>query len=187
MVTAIETLRPLTIEDLREYPDDGLRREVLVGELVVTPAPTPAHQLLVGQLVRIIGNFVDERGLGSVIPSPVDVRLTLNDVVQPDVVFVSLERAGMLTGGFIDGVPDLVIEVLSPSTRRTDLVRKMALYATVGIKEYWIVDPEKQSIVVHRNEDRKFCATPSVDGFVKSLVLPGLEIGSEQIFAKVRS
>src|SRR3954452_25499278 len=102
MVTAIETLRPLTIEDLREYPDDGLRREVLVGELVVTPAPTPAHQLLVGQLVRIIGNFVDERGLGAVIPSPVDVRLTLNDVVQPDVVFVSLERAGMLTGGFID-------------------------------------------------------------------------------------
>src|SRR5215204_7341917 len=124
-----ETLRPLTIEDLEDFPDDGQRHEIITGELIVTAAPSPDHQQLVGLLIRIIGNYVDDRELGLLFPAPVDVKLSENDVVEPDLVFVAEAQREIVTGRYIDGIPNLVVEVLSPSTQRTDLVRKRALYA----------------------------------------------------------
>lgn len=187
MVVAAELLRPLTIEDLAEFPDDGMRREIVTGELVVTPAPTPAHQIIVGRLFRSIANFVEENQLGFVLPAPVEVRLSPHDVVEPDIVYVSNERKRLMLGKYIDGPPDLVVEVLSPSTRRMDLVRKRALYARSGIDEYWIVDPERRTLEMHRLESGMYRALASEQGVYRSLAISGLAIDTAALFRSLPS
>jgi Uma2 family endonuclease len=186
MAVAIEKLRPLTIEDLDAFPDDGMRREIVTGELIVTAAPSPVHQQLVALIIRLIGNHVDDRQLGLVFPAPVDVRLSPNDVVEPDIVFVSEARLEIVTAKFIDGAPELVVEVLSPSTQQMDLVRKRALYSRSGINEYWIVDPDRRLLHLHRLESGLFVPVTTEDGVLRSTVLPDLEIDVPQIFSKIR-
>jgi Uma2 family endonuclease len=183
MVAAVEALRPLTIDDLADFPDDGNRREIITGELVVTPAPTPRHQALVGRLVRLIGNVADEHRLGEAFPSPVDVRLSIHDVVEPDIVYVSQTGKSRVQGRYIDGAPALVVEVMSPSTRRLDLVRKRALYARAGLPEYWIVDPISETVSIHRREEDAYVPVVGAAGQPVSFVLPELEIDLVKLFA----
>ncbi len=125
-------------------PGDRNRREILGGDLYVAPAPSPSHQRAVVNLtLRLgLGNYLGTRGSGGLYCSPIDVVLSDTDVVQPDLVFVSAGRMHIVTSTAIQGVPDLVIEVLSPSTERVDRGRKMQTYARAGVREYWIADPE---------------------------------------------
>jgi Uma2 family endonuclease len=182
MVVAAETLRPLTIEDLAEFPDDGKRREIITGELVESPVPTPIHQFIVGRLLMLIGNFADKHRLGIALLGPVDVRLSANDVVEPDIIYVSNERKRFVLAKYIDGPPDLVIEVLSPATRRMDLVRKRALYARSGITEYWIVDPERRTLEMQRLENGMYRLMATEQGGHRSAVISGLVIESAALF-----
>lgn len=134
----------LTYDDLRELPEDRNRYELFEGELEVTAAPNLGHQDIVGNLHAIIRPHVRSRGLGRLYLAPVDVKLSNTTVLEPDLVFVSTARAAILQEQFIAGPPDLVIEVLSPSTASRDLRAKQSLYARYGVPFYWQFDPDRQ-------------------------------------------
>lgn len=132
----------LTYEDYCQLPNDGRRYEILEGELAVTPAPTPSHQEVLGNLFRLLDDHVRLRRLGKVYVAPIDVILARTSVVQPDLVFVRAERLAVVSGRGIEGAPDLAVEVLSPATEAQDRGAKLQLYARSGIAHYWLVDPD---------------------------------------------
>jgi Uma2 family endonuclease len=128
-------------------PEDK-RYEILDGELYVVPAPNTRHQLLLGEMYDALLHHVRDRGLGKVLLAPCDVVLSDETIAQPDLLFVCHEHLGIIGEANISGPPDLVIEILSPSSRKKDLEVKRKLYARFGIQEYWIVDPEAETIGV---------------------------------------
>ena len=139
-----------TYEDYQHTPEDQ-RFELLDGELTMVPAPNLRHQRIGTRLGALLHAFVQERDLGEVFHAPCDVVLSNTDVVQPDLLFVSEERAHLLLGGDnVLGAPDLVVEILSPSTAGRDRTLKRALYAKHGVKEYWLVDPDARTVTVLR-------------------------------------
>jgi Uma2 family endonuclease len=162
----------LTYQDLLDTPDDGKRYEILEGELYVTAAPNLAHQHCVGMLLVLILPHVRERGLGRIFVAPADVLLSDISVVEPDLVFISRERLDLLTPANVRGTPDLAIEVLSPSTERTDRGRKMQIYAQYGVPHYWLLDPAARIAETYRlvegryelaaraRDDEELCAQP---------------------------
>ncbi|HHT9118293.1 MAG TPA: Uma2 family endonuclease [Candidatus Hypogeohydataceae bacterium YC38] len=139
-----------TYEDYKNLPESETKRyELLEGELVIVPSPTEPHQKVSMKLVLILGQFVQEKRLGIVYFAPLDVVLSQEDVVQPDIIFISKARAKIITEENIKGAPDLVIEITSPSTSERDSTLKHTLYARYGVKEYWIVDPKRKSVEVY--------------------------------------
>ena len=145
--------RKLTYDDYCKTPDDQ-RWELIDGELIMAPSPNTAHQTVCLNLASLVNGFVKEGGLGQVFIAPLDVVLSNVDVVQPDLLFVSNARQHIVTDANVQGAPDLVVEVLSPSTAIRDWRAKMDLYAEHGVQEYWVVDPEAQRMwVMARNED----------------------------------
>ena len=137
----------LTYADYLETSDDE-RYELLNGELILSPSPKEIHQYISSILHIMIGAFVRERSLGKVYFSPFDVVLSDTDVVQPDILFISNERADIITPDNVQGAPDLVVEILSPATAERDRTIKLDLYAHYGVKEYWLVDPDAKTITV---------------------------------------
>ncbi len=146
MVTA-KTHRKFTYEDYRNTPDD-IRYELHDGELIVVPAPNMAHQGISTTLLRLIDTLVYLRKLGKVFHAPRDVVFSDTEVVQPDLIFVSNERSHILTENNIRGAPELIIEILSPSTAGRDRTFKRTLYERHGVKEYWMVDPSARNITI---------------------------------------
>src|SRR5262249_53489833 len=142
--------RKLDYDDYVRLPDDGKRYEILDGELYVTPAPSPLHQRVSKRLQRKLEDYFEARQLGEVFNAPIDMILGRHDVAQPDILVVT--NAGQISGRGIEGAPLLVVEVLSPSTRRHDREVKVRRYATLGVPHYWIVDPEGQWIARYRLE-----------------------------------
>lgn len=138
----------LTYDDLVSFPDDGLRRELLDGVLVVTASPVTRHQRIVGRLHYEFEAHLREHGGGEVFVAPLDVVLTPHDVVEPDVLFVAADQTRIATEKNIQGPPALVIEVVSDS--RIDRVRKRDVYARERIAEYWIVDPDADRVEIYR-------------------------------------
>ncbi|MDE0463182.1 MAG: Uma2 family endonuclease [Caldilineaceae bacterium] len=137
----------LTYADYLETPDFE-RYELLNGELVLSPSPKEIHQYISSVLHILIGTFAREHNLGRVYFSPFDVVLSDTNVVQPDLLFVSNERTQIITPDNIRGAPDLVVEILSPSTAELERTTKLELYARHGVREYWIVDPSAKTIMV---------------------------------------
>ena len=138
----------LTYEDYLVLPDDGKRHEIIEGDHSVTPAPKTKHQKVSFNLTVAIGSFVKQRDLGMVLAAPSDVILSDENVVQPDLLFVSTARAAIVTEDNIRGAPDLVVEIISETTRKKDEVTKRKLYDRVGVQEYWVVDPELESVKI---------------------------------------
>ena len=173
-----------TYEDYQHTPDDQ-RYELLDGELIMVPAPNLGHQRIGTQLGWRLAQFVTERGLGEVFFAPCDVVLSNTDVVQPDLLFVSHERAHLLLGGAnVLGAPDLVVEILSPSTAGRDRKLKRALYAKHGVREYWLVDPDGQTVTVLRLDGDTF-EVVSLYGegeTMTSLTLEGFAVELNEIF-----
>lgn len=130
----------LGLEEFLCLPDDGRRYEILDGELAVTPAPRPRHQRLSQRLETILIARLQDTGLGEVFHAPVDVVLTDHDIVEPDILFIRRDRLHIVGELRIEGAPDLIVEILSPSTRRRDVLVKPALYARCGVPHCWIVD-----------------------------------------------
>lgn len=131
----------LTYADYAALPDDGRRYELHEGELSVTPSPGTRHQRVKVNLFDILLHHVRANGLGEIFDAPLDVILSDTTVVQPDILFVEGRFASRVKEHGIEGAPTLAIEVLSPSTERTDRRRKLDLYARHGVPYYWIVDP----------------------------------------------
>ena len=140
----------LTYDDLCLLPNDGKRYEIIEGELFVTPSPISLHQRVVTQLTVELGSFLKRHRLGEVFVSPFDVVFSRYDVVEPDVLFISKARSTVLTPKNVQGAPDLVIEVLSKSTRDVDRTIKLKLYARYGVEEYWVIDPGVPAAQIYR-------------------------------------
>jgi Uma2 family endonuclease len=138
-----------TFADYARLPDNGMRYEVIQGDLHMNPAPRPRHQRIVLDLSVILHQFVGSRDLGEVYVAPIDVILPdLASPVQPDVLFVAADRLDIIKDEFVEGAPDLIVEVLSPGNPLYDRRTKFQLYARAGVREYWIVDPETRTIDV---------------------------------------
>jgi Uma2 family endonuclease len=141
--TAPSVLGPYRDRDYQALPDEP-RCELLYGELVVTPAPLPRHQVVAAELWRRLEDHARTHQ-GLALMSPIDVALFDHSVVQPDIVYVTHERLSIVRRR-VDGAPDLLVEVLSPGSVRRDRLWKLKLYAEAGIREYWLVDPAAQAI-----------------------------------------
>ena len=165
-------------------PEDGKQYEVIDGELFMTPAPRPKHQEIVVRLTEELSRFVREKSLGKVFVAPTDVLLEQHTILQPDVLFIHKERLEIVKEQAIEGAPDLVVEVLSPSTFYKDLRKKMTAYSQFGVQEYWIVDPETETIEVYaRRDDKLQLAQKFSSGeAVESVLLPGLQLAVRDIF-----
>lgn len=137
----------LTYAEFLHFPDDGRRHELLDGEHVVTPSPNTAHQSAVGRLYLALAHWAEESGAGRVFLAPFDVVLSPTDVVEPDLLFISRARLDRLTAANVQGAPDLVVEVLSPGTAGRDRATKRRIYERFGVSEYWLVDPEKRTLL----------------------------------------
>jgi len=163
--------------DLVAFPDDNVIREIIDGELIVTPAPTTRHQRAVMNLSLILGAYRNAHG-GDVFAAPTDVFLADDNVVEPDLLFVRADHLDRVELPFVKGPPDLVIEISSPSTRRIDIVRKRALYARFEIPEYWFVDLDAERVEIYRLEAGAFCPPELVcpPGTLTTPQLPGLEV-----------
>jgi Uma2 family endonuclease len=181
----IATLRPLTYDDLVEMPDDGQRYEIIGGVLLVNPAPTWNHQRLAGELYRLINDFARQTGEGTVVFAPFDVVLGAHDIVEPDLVFVASEQGPVPGEGHsFQGAPHLLVEVISLSTRQSDNVKKLALYARAGVLEYWIADPVLRTLVINVLEGGMYLPIqPDADGWFSSRALRGLCVDPSDIFA----
>jgi Uma2 family endonuclease len=184
---AAHSPRKLTYEDFAKIPEDGRRHEILDGAHVVTPAPTPLHQGVSGAIFVALYTFVRERRLGKVFYAPLDVILSDHDIVEPDILFISSARVGILTDKNAQGAPDLVVEILSPGSWRWDLGRKRARYELLGVLEYWVLDPDGATALLFRRDGECFLSpirlSAELDERLTTPLLPGLEIPLREVFA----
>jgi Uma2 family endonuclease len=174
----------MNYDQLCLLPEDGNQHELFDGELVMTPSPRPRHQDIVVKLTTRLAAYMEPRSLGKLYVAPLDTIMDEYTVVQPDILFVSRERVAEVVKEWIEGAPDLVVEVLSPSTFHKDLRRKMGVYSQFGVKEYWIVDPEEQTIALYERAGEKLQLTRqfAAGETFRSPLLPGFELEVQSIF-----
>ena len=178
-----------TYRDLVALPEDQLRHELIDGEHVVTPSPGTAHQTISLNLVRQLLPYLDQHRLGEVLCAPFDIKLSLFTVLVPDLVYFTAERfARFVNEKHATAAPDLVVEILSPGTRRRDKGRKRAVYDREGVREYWIVDPEGRSITALRRPRADAglsdvaTLTVAAGDILESPLFPGLRIPVREVF-----
>jgi Uma2 family endonuclease len=177
----------LTYDDFLLFPDDGKRHELIDGEHYVTPSPNTKHQAVLGNLHFMLRAWLEDHPVGRVFFAPFDIVFTQFDVVEPDLLYMSHERAAsVLTDKHVTGPPEIVVEIGSPSTRKRDETIKRRLYERSRVSEYWVVDPELDVIRVYARAGETFArpaeyAAESGDVLTTPL-LPGLEIRLERVF-----
>lgn len=142
----------LTYADFLRFPEDGQRHELLDGEHVVTPSPRTKHQVVSVNLTLLLATWARAADAGQLFVAPFDVVLSDSTVVEPDLLFLAREHLDRLTEENVRGAPDLVVEILSEGSRRRDEIVKRDLYDHFGVSEYWVVDPELETVKVYRRE-----------------------------------
>ena len=185
--TAMPTPHPLpialTYEDYLGFPDDGNRHEILEGEHTMTPAPSPDHQFVVASFLYFFRLQVRE---GVAYSAPIDVLLSPKTIVQPDVCYLGQDKLSRVTRRGIEGAPDIMVEILSPSTSQLDEVTKRHLYAKYGVGEYWIIDLERVAVRVCTWNEAGF--RPEADRLLTgadrltSPLAPGLDVPVVELF-----
>jgi Uma2 family endonuclease len=179
------TIKRLMYEHLETIPQEreGDRHELVDGELVVTPSPRPTHQMISVNIEFALVRHVREHDLGMVLDAPIDVRLTPDNVLVPDLVFIARDRLHIIGPKAIDAAPDLIVEILSPGTKQRDLSMKRALYARFGVQEYWVVEPEARSVTtLMLVGDMYEKISSSQADTVPSRVLPRLALNLNEVF-----
>ncbi len=174
-----------TYDDYLKLPDDGRRYEIIEGVLYVTNAPGLDHQFTVFETARQMGNFVIEHKLGYVITAPFEVHLSeFSRPVQPDILFIRAERWPKPGAKFFTGAPDLIVEVLSDSTGRTDQSVKFTAYEQAGVPEYWIANPKTRSVQVFTLSGQEYALVNQFIGeeIIQSNIFPGLQITTHTLF-----
>jgi Uma2 family endonuclease len=168
----------ISYADLELLPEDGLRHEIIDGEHFVTASPVTRHQRMSRRLLVAFQAHLDTHPMGEIFQAPFDVVMSFHDVVVPDLVYISASRADRITAKNLQGAPDLVIEILSPSTRRLDEGLKLDLYERMGVEEYWLVDPDRNVVTIHRREGTQFVPPITFDAtaVVSTPLLPGFEL-----------
>ena len=173
----------LTYEDYKNTPEDE-RYELIDGELIMAAAPKEAHQRVDMRLGSKLFVHVEANELGFVYSAPFDVYLSETDVIQPDLLFISKERSHIITDANVQGAPDLVIEILSPSTASLDWTRKRELYAKYGVREFWIVAPDARLVwlMLLRGDDYDIAGIYGGDQTATSTVVEGFSVNLNDIF-----
>lgn len=192
MADAVRSTPRISYDDLvAMFPDDdGVRRELINGEIFVTPSPMTRHQRLSMRLALSLGNHLDlHPDQGEVFTARLDVVLTDYDVVEPDLLVVLGDQRNILTEINVRGAPGIVIEILSPGTRKRDLTIKRQLFDREGVREYWIVDPGRNTVALHRRvEDGSFPLARTLEAknaeTLTTPLLPGWELQLERLFSK---
>jgi Uma2 family endonuclease len=179
-----EVIPKLTFEEFRELPSDGKRYELVRGEVHVTPAPATRHQAVVQNLTINLGSHVIKNHLGEVWTAPLDVRLSGETALQPDLIFISNARAGIIQENWIAGAPDLIVEVLSPSTAAYDRATKLPIYADAGVPEVWLIDSQAKTAEVLKLQGKKYFveATHAGDQVLTSNLFPGWQLSLDDLF-----
>jgi Uma2 family endonuclease len=177
----------LTYDDFMLFPDDGKRHELIDGEHYVTPSPSTKHQRVSGNFHLLIAAWLEIHPIGQVFYSPYDVVFSEFDVVEPDLLYLSNERAAeVLTPLHAKGVPELVVEIASEGTRKRDETIKRRLYEGSGVSEYWVVDPELDVVRVYRRAAEGFGRAVELSreagDVLTTPLLPGLDMPLARIF-----
>lgn len=173
----------LTFTDLQDLPDDGNRYELLEGELIVSPAPTPRHQRVVVNGTVFLRQ-AEDLGLGVVYVAPIYVVFDEHHTTEPDLLFIRHDNVSIVQEDAIHGIPDLVVEVLSPSSRRRDLRAKLQLYARFGVPHYWIADPDARTVQPYALTTQGYEALPllQADDTLSCPLFPGITIRVGDLF-----
>jgi Uma2 family endonuclease len=177
----------LTYDDFVLFPDDGQRHELIDGEHYVTPSPNIRHQRISGNLHLLIGTWLEEHPIGQLFYAPWDVVFSNVDVVEPDLLYMSNERAAqVMTLLHVKGVPELVVEIASPGTRKRDETIKRRLYERFGVAEYWVVDPDVDVVRVYRRDSERFDRAVELSrergDVLTTPLLQGLELPLQRVF-----
>ena len=177
---------PLTVAEYKNLPETGPRYQLIEGDLYMAPAPNRFHQDISRNLQRALDRYLEKNPVGVLYNAPFDVYLTDTDVFQPDLLVVLNPNRSILTDAGAEGPPDLVVEILSPKTRQLDLVNKKRVYARLGIKELWIIDPEAVTLTVFQFE--RDPAEPvrilTETGTATSPLLPGFSLKVPSVFRR---
>ena len=189
MSSAQPAPRPWTYADLVALPDDQLRHELIDGEHVVSPSPATAHQAILMNLIRLLAPYLHGRRLGQALCAPFDIKFSIATVLVPDLVFFTADRfKRVVNEKHAIAAPDLVVEILSPGTRRRDKGRKRAVYDREGVREYWIVDPEARAITALRRPRADAgltdvtALTADAGESLESTLFPGLRLHLRDVF-----
>ncbi|MBI5192128.1 MAG: Uma2 family endonuclease [Nitrospirae bacterium] len=183
MATRFKEKTRYTYEDYMKTPDD-VRYELIDGDLLMSPAPNIRHQIISGNINALIRSYVKDKELGTVFYAPCDVVLGDENVFEPDILFISKQNSGIIADANIKGAPDLIVEILSPSTADRDLINKKRIYAKYGVKEYWIADPQEKTVelFILNNEQFDLKKSYAQDDVIESVILQGLRIPLKEIF-----
>jgi Uma2 family endonuclease len=173
-----------TVQDY-EGLGEGAPYQLIGGELIMTPSPSFFHQSIQYKLANVLGPFAERNKLGIVVGAPLDVFFGVEDVYQPDLIFIRREKTKNLTKDKLRVVPDLVIEILSPATAYYDFTRKKEIYCASGVTEYWIVDPEAETIevMVKHGEIYQTEQLLHKSQILESAMFPGFTMKVEDVFA----
>ena len=176
--------RPLTYEDYCLLPEDGKRYELIEGEIFVSPAPFLRHQLVSGRIAAALIDALDKPELARVFAAPTDLILARTTVVQPDLIIVGQARQSILTARAVEGPPDVVVEILSPSSLDRDQYIKRKLYEKFSIPEYWVVDPEQALVTVYRLDEGSYGIRANYDrsSVLESPDFPSLRVPLADVF-----
>lgn len=165
MSTSAKGSQPWTYAAYAGLPSDGKRHEIVNGDHYMNPAPNLYHQTVSRRLQFQLYSAIELQELGVVFNAPVDVQLADHDIVQPDLVVVTNAKRSIMTPTKIKGIPDLIVEILSPSNPKHDTVTKRSAYERCGVPEYWIVDPEEhtvQQLILDGTTFRESSATETI-------------------------
>jgi Uma2 family endonuclease len=196
-MTGQDDMRPtsaskLTCQEFLGFPgfeDDGLRHELIDGAHIVTPSPAERHQRMSVELTVALANHLKGSGAGRVYHAPLDVVLSDHDVFEPDLFVILNDQLGIVGPKNVRGAPAIVIEILSPGTRRQDEGVKLEVYARAGVREYWMVDPDRDAIIVCRQSPRGVLETTAeltrnASDILSSPLLPGFSLALSSLFAR---
>jgi len=182
MSTESDSRTKLTYEDYCALPDDGQRHEIIDGEHVVNPAPGTYHQTVSRRLQFELYEQIEKTGRGQVFNAPTDLQLSDLDIVQPDLIVIAAGNEDIITPTRILGVPDLVVEILSPATAPLDRSRKKNLYERAGIPEYWLVDPDARRLEQLRLESGRYRLTGTHTEQVAPAILDGITVDLTRVW-----
>ncbi len=180
-----EVIPKLTYEEFRRLPEDGRRYELIQGEVHLTPSPNVGHQAALRNLSSSLVNYLAKNPRGQIFFAPLDVRLSADTALQPDLIFISEARTGIIQEDFVMGPPDLVVEILSPSTAAHDRATKLQIYAEAGVNEVWLIDPRARTVEILKRQGKNYLLDVilATDRVLSSGLFPGWQLPLNDLFA----
>jgi Uma2 family endonuclease len=181
----ISTPRLLTYADYAKLtPPDSGNYELHNGKIIFMPTPIPKHQLISSELHILLGSYIKTHKLGKLTAAPMDTVFTPHDTLQPDLLFIPTDKLAIIGEKKIEGVPDFIIEIHSPGNPPREMNYKKFVYETTGVKEYWVIYPQKKLIKQFQNDDFEFVLRKEVSesGVLSSFVIDGFSFDISDIF-----